>query len=87
MIHELKINPIYADEFIKGNKQWEIRKDDRNFKVGDLIKFVINGTIKIYFVEITYIFKGGEYELKKDYVIMTVKKMAYSEFEQLSNTF
>lgn len=36
-IHELKISPKYFDDVKSGNKRFEIRKDDRDYKVGDLI--------------------------------------------------
>lgn len=34
-IHELKIMPKYFDEVIKGSKTFEIRRNDRDFEVGD----------------------------------------------------
>jgi len=37
--HELKIWPEYFDPLLKGEKMFEIRKNDRNFKVGDRIMF------------------------------------------------
>ena len=36
-IHELKINPLYFDAIEKRLKTFELRKDDRDYKVGDLI--------------------------------------------------
>ena len=33
--HELKINPIYFSELEQGHKTFELRKNDRNFEVGD----------------------------------------------------
>ncbi|MBO4889871.1 MAG: DUF3850 domain-containing protein [Lachnospiraceae bacterium] len=36
-IHELKILPEYFRAVTNREKQFELRKDDRNFKVGDLI--------------------------------------------------
>ena len=35
MIHELKILPQYFKEVISGSKTFEIRKNDRNFCIGD----------------------------------------------------
>lgn len=33
--HTLKIQKQYADAVLNGTKTFEIRKNDRNFKVGD----------------------------------------------------
>lgn len=37
VIHELKIAPEYFEAVAKGAKQFELRKDDRNFQVNDLV--------------------------------------------------
>jgi len=37
MIHELKILPEYFEDVISGRKTFEIRKNDRPFKKGDLL--------------------------------------------------
>ena len=37
MIHELKIWPPYFDAVRSGEKTFELRKDDRGFKVGDFL--------------------------------------------------
>lgn len=36
-VHELKTHPEYFCEVISGRKPFEIRFNDRNFKVGDLL--------------------------------------------------
>ena len=36
-IHELKIQPKYFTEVLYKRKNFELRKDDRNYQVGDLI--------------------------------------------------
>ena len=36
-IHELKILPQYFNAVIEGEKTFELRKDDRGFKVGDVL--------------------------------------------------
>ncbi|HIB5645291.1 DUF3850 domain-containing protein [Klebsiella sp. JB_Kp018] len=36
-IHELKITSRYFNEVFHGNKKAELRKDDRGYKVGDVI--------------------------------------------------
>ena len=37
MTHELKTYPKYFQETIEGNKLFEIRKNDRDFQVGDVL--------------------------------------------------
>lgn len=36
--HELKIWPEYYNELIQGNKNFEIRKHDRDFQVDDILR-------------------------------------------------
>lgn len=38
-VHELKISPNFLNDILEGDKDFEIRKNDRNFKVGDFIVF------------------------------------------------
>lgn len=37
MIHELKIKPQYYEDIKIGIKTFEIRKNDREFKLGDIL--------------------------------------------------
>jgi len=37
VLHELKIAPEYMELQMRGDKEFEIRKNDKNFQVGDLI--------------------------------------------------
>lgn len=79
MTHELKILEQYANNNREGKKPWELRKNDRNYKVGDWIIFhIIDDKTKqptgfIYKRKITYLFEGYEYGLKKGFCIMTVE--------------
>lgn len=36
-IHELKIKPEYFKAVLRKEKRFELRKDDRNYKVGDVL--------------------------------------------------
>ena len=38
MLHELKISPEYYDAVVNGIKPFEIRKNDRNYSVGDALR-------------------------------------------------
>lgn len=49
-VHIKKILMKYYEELLKGNKTFELRKDDSNYEVGDLIKFLIpSGKDRIYY--------------------------------------
>lgn len=45
-LHELKIKHEYLVEITLGNKMFELRKNDRNYQVGDLIHFIDVGRIE-----------------------------------------
>lgn len=40
-IHEIKIAEDYADAVLDGSKTFEIRRNDRGYQKGDLIKFIV----------------------------------------------
>ena len=40
MHHELKLEEKYWKRIIEGQKRFEIRKDDRDFQIGDTVSFV-----------------------------------------------
>ena len=75
-VHNLKIKPQYFKDVVSGIKTFEVRKNDRNFKVGDLMvletydneKFT-GGSVN---TEITYILDDPKY-CKKGYVILGFK--------------
>lgn len=77
MIHDLKILPQYFKEVVSGEKKFEIRKDDRNFSVGDIIdlrEFDNNHyTGNIYSVKITYKFDGGSYGIEDGYCVLSIE--------------
>ncbi len=75
-IHELKILPKYFDEVASLNKQFELRRDDRDYQVGDLLllKEFVNGeyTGRTFgCVQIRYILRNcSEYGLTDGYCIL-----------------
>lgn len=76
MIHELKILPEYFNEVQSHNKQFELRKDDRDYRVGDwiLLKEFENGSYtgrECGCFGITYILRNcPEYGLADGYCII-----------------
>ena len=76
MIHELKILPHFFTDVIKGEKTFEIRKNDRPFHKGDLLalneydgQYYTGNSCLVY---IDYIMNDAEY-VKKDMVVMAIK--------------
>lgn len=87
-LHELKIDKEYLDDIKLGLKTFELRKNDRDYQVGDLIKFIDikqrdsnKGDCDIYIdkdelYKITYVLKDvPEYGLDKDYCVLGIKKL------------
>lgn len=76
-IHTLKILPEYYREVLFGYKTFEIRKNDRDYKVGDRLYLREfdggNYTGNVVNKTISYILNGGNYGLEKDYVILAIK--------------
>ena len=77
-LHELKILPQYFWEVHNGNKTFELRKDDRDYKVGDVLKLkewnYSNYTGNECFRTIKYILKDCEkYGLKKGFVLLAIQ--------------
>ncbi|MGJ6852999.1 ASCH/PUA domain-containing protein [Listeria monocytogenes] len=72
--HELKILSEYFWDIIEGRKTFEIRKNDRDFQVGDylILKEFKDGkhTRQFRAVEVTYI---TDYAQKEGYVVMGIK--------------
>jgi len=40
MIHKLKIEPQYLENLISGRKKSEVRLNDRDYQLGDVLEFV-----------------------------------------------
>ena len=82
-VHILKIKEEYAKEKDLGNKMFEIRKNDKDFKVGDFVKYIVvnqdgiiteneNEFLENKLFEITYI---TDYEQKRGFVVFGEKEV------------
>ena len=82
--HAIKIKEMYFNAVLSGEKTFEIRKNDRDYKVGDIIHFVpvddecgmiIPHEPNAY--KITYVFHGGEYGLEEGYCVFGITSEAH----------
>lgn len=85
MIHELKTWPVYFNEIVRGDKAFEVRKDDRGFRVGDdllLKEYIPEGdediaegyTGRILHRRVSTIFRDSTMGINQGYVVMGLKK-------------
>lgn len=70
MKHHLKIEPEYFKEVFFGNKNFEIRLNDRDYQVGDLVVLNEIGTKMEVTAEITFI---TDFKQKIGYVVFGIK--------------
>lgn len=83
MIHELKTWNEYMMPIRRGEKTFEVRRNDRNFKVGDTIMLIGWNNILIkesgnwIKAEITYILEGGQFGVEKGFCVMGIKVIDY----------
>jgi ASC-1-like (ASCH) protein len=88
MIHELKTWKEYYDPIFMGRKTFEVRKNDRDFKVGDTLilietDFGGNGmtdhdltrvpTGRKLARTVSYILHGGQFGIPDDFVIISIQ--------------
>lgn len=79
MNHELKIKPEYYEKVINGTKKFELRRNDRDFKVGDIIRLreyllkTSEYTGRYCYVEIITIWESLD-GLLQDYCIMEIRQ-------------
>lgn len=80
-IHELKTWTEYFGMVLAGHKNFELRKNDRDFKLGDelILKEFDPKTNeysgKILHRRIDYILHGGQFGLEEGYCILSLSKI------------
>ena len=73
--HYLKTETEYYQAVEQGLKKFELRKNDRNFQIHDMLHLeeTVNGTYtgrKLQPMEIKYILQGGKYGLEEGYCVL-----------------
>jgi hypothetical protein len=81
-LHELKTWPNFFQAIDLGYKKFELRKNDRDFKTGDILRLKEYDPIKEAFTGcfidavVGYVLKGpSDFGLKDGYVIMSIKPL------------
>ena len=80
--YEIKLNEHFCDDVFVGNKNFEVRKNDRGYQKGDRIKFFpvldigvhFNHPIETALYEITYVLSG--WGIKDEFVVFGIKKVS-----------
>lgn len=71
MKHPLNIKEQYLKNLLNGTKKAEIRINDRDYQVGDLLEFWDDEKGRTVFFEITHIHSG--LGMEEYYVVLSVK--------------
>ncbi|MCW3168935.1 DUF3850 domain-containing protein [Chryseobacterium sp. 09-1422] len=81
--HKLKLQQPYFDDVYYNRKEFEVRKNDRNYKVGDrLVLFEYpteNPNSKYVMKDVKYILEGGQFGVEKGYVILGLADVPFAE--------
>lgn len=86
MIHALKIEQKHFEAVIKGEKTFEIRKNDRGYQVGDILalnEFDNNSnkyTDRSALVSVDYILDDEKY-LAEEHIVMGIKPCALCRYD------
>ena len=77
-IHYLKLNIDFCDDVLSGNKNFEVRYNDRGYQTGDLIEFIpydgkpCTHEISNHRYRIKYVLNG--WGLKDGYVALAIEE-------------
>lgn len=80
-VHDIKCWPEYFQAAKAGKKPFEVRKNDRNYQIGDVLQQMewdpISGEYSGDFItqEITYILHGGQFGIDAGYIVMGLLRM------------
>lgn len=72
MTHKLKTLPEFWDAVKSGEKTFEVRRNDRNFMVGDTLELIrhADSDERIITCEITYVLTGGQFGIEPGYSVL-----------------
>ena len=76
--HRLKTWPMFYDRIISGEKTFEVRRKDRDFKVGDILILQEwnpenqSYTTREFKVKVKYILEGYNLGIRVDFCVMSI---------------
>jgi hypothetical protein len=81
MMHVLKCHSWSFNDILLGLKDFDVRKDDRGYQIGDwLYQREYNDdtkyTSRVLKCRVKYILKGGNYGLQEGYVILGIDNIS-----------
>jgi len=80
MVHTLKCCTGYFSPIVQDRKKFEVRLNDRDFKVGDELHLeeyepeTKTYTGRVVAVEVKFILQGGQFGIEKDYCVMSIER-------------
>ena len=88
MVHDIKLDISFCDPVYNNIKTFEIRRNDRNYQVGDYIRFKpvgllfqeVDHPIKYNLYEITYILSG--WGLQEGFCALAIKQISKEEAQR-----
>ena len=76
MVHKLKTAPNYFEKVVTKEKSFEVRYNDRNFQVGDILKLMeyVEGSYTgcSVYAKVIYILQDFE-GLQHNYVVLSIE--------------
>ena len=88
-IHELKCWPEYFHAIKSGQKRFEVRKDDRNFQIGDLLHLLEwcpgggNFTGRRLWYCVTYVMRGGAFGIDPAYCVLGIEMATVGQLSEV----
>lgn len=84
MMHDLKCIPPYFQKVYEQEKNFEIRKNDRDYQAGDKLRLrEYNQDTNTYTgrelrVDVSYVFNGGKYGVEEGYCVLGLYNFQYN---------
>lgn len=87
-VHALKVQSVHFNEVLAGRKTSEVRLDDRNYLVGDVISLHEIDENEDYTgqamnAEITHVLSGGQYGLDEQWCVLSFSNVTHLNAKRL----